>query len=61
MLQAAKNRAESSPEEMEEINLESVWKYAHLDYNVESTGAKSTMMNSRSLINEYCQKLPSDR
>ena len=31
------------------------------EYRVEKTGAKAIITNSKSLINQFCQKLPKDR
>lgn len=32
-----------------------------VEYRVAATGAKATISHSKSLINQFCQKLPKDR
>ena len=58
MLRAAKSRSSTPQEEEMQRNGEF---YSDLEYRVAKTGAVSTMQSAKSLVNEYCQKLPADR
>lgn len=61
MLEAARNRIEAPEDEPEDQGSLDLPDSARKEYRVALTGAKCTLQNARSLINEYCQKLPSDR
>jgi len=64
MIQSARLRPTLLPdpvEGVEDAEVELLDGFCDKAYVVEATGARATMQSATSLINKYCQQLPSDR